>query len=84
MVTCGIMPVRHRDIIGDREDNYLPECILPHDRTCPCLIKTPEGRYFQWEDDDDCGCCPPEEDDRCYLYWEVTKEKAEELLQGRG
>ena len=83
MPTCGIIPPRSQDIIGDRLDDYLGECILKRAHLSPHLIKTPEGRYIQWEDDPNCDCCQPSEDDHCYVSNEITEERARQLLQWR-
>ncbi len=72
---CGIIVPRQEDITGDRHDGYLAECILKACHNGPHVFQTPEGKYFSWEDDLDCGCCKPEEDDRCYLYQEITEEQ---------
>lgn len=84
MSICGIVPPRREGVVGHRSDNYLGECILEKAHLPPHLIKTPEGKYIEWEDDPNCGCCEPGEDDCCYLYSEVTEERAGQLLQKRG
>ena len=71
---CGIIVARREDILGYRSDGYLPECIRGRCHCGPHVFLTPEGKYFSWEDDWKCGCCTPEEDDRCYLYQEITKD----------
>ena len=83
MPICGIIPPRREDMIGYRSDNYRAECILERAHFSPHLIKTPEGKYIEWEDDNDCDCCEPGEDDCCYVYAEITEEQARQLLQGR-
>lgn len=72
---CGIIVARKEDIIGGRTDGYLPECIRKGCHTGLYVFLTPEGKYFSWEDDCNCGCCTPEEDDRCYLYQEITEDE---------
>lgn len=81
---CGIIPPRRRDIIGHRDD-YLGECILPnaHNHVDCHLLKTPEGVYTTWQYDYDCDCCGPEEDERCTIYSNVSKEEAEVMLNKR-
>ena len=59
-------------------------CIRPDSHFGSHLFKTPLGRYIAWKNDMRCGCCGPDEDDRCTLHWEVKdKEEIEELLNGR-
>ena len=70
---CGIIVPRQQDIIGSRED-YTPECIRARCHSGPHVFLTPEGKYFSWEDDWTCDCCTPEEDDRCYVYQEITED----------
>ncbi len=82
--TCRIIAPRQEDIVGFRKDGYSAECILPRCHSCPQhVIKTPEGKYFQWEDDYGCGCCSPDEDDRCYVFSEIMEVEAKRLLEGR-
>ena len=78
--TCGIIVIRQREIVGERDDHYLAECILKNNHLGSHLIKTPELRYFVWSNDYACGCCRPDEEDRCYTYGEITPEEAKELL----
>ena len=82
MPLCGIIVPRQENIVSN-ETGYLAECILPKGHFCPHVIKTPGGKYFQWKDDMNCGCCTPEEDDRCYEYWEITEPEVRRLLKGR-
>jgi len=70
---CGIIAPRQHDIIGYREDNYLAECILQSAHNSPHIIKTPEGKFFAWEDDYECDCCEFDEDERCTIYWEISE-----------
>lgn len=74
MNCCGIIVPRMKDIIGERSDNYLPECIRKRYHLGPHVFLTPEGKYISWEDDYECGCCEPEDTDRCYVYRDITKE----------
>jgi hypothetical protein len=71
---CGIIVPRRRDILGEGSDEYLPECIRGRGHRGPHVFLTPEGKYIAWEDDWSCGCCKPEEDDRCYTYGEITED----------
>lgn len=83
MDTCGIIAPRQNGMIGYREDDYFAECILETGHLCPHIIRTPEGKYFQWEDDFDCDCCSFDEDDRCYIYSEITEAEANKFIEER-
>ena len=74
---CGIIVPRQEEIIDFIYDDgkYLAECIRGACHNGPHVFLTPEGKYIQWEDDLDCGCCRPEEDEPCYTYNEITKEE---------
>ncbi|MDO8529948.1 MAG: hypothetical protein Q7S10_00860 [bacterium] len=78
---CGIIAPRQHEIVGDRDDGYLAECILAPFHTGPHAIKTPEGNFFAWKDDWNCGCCEPEEPDRCIIYWEIQEREISTLSQ---
>lgn len=80
-MNCGIIVPRKEDIIGYRPDGYLPDCIRKSCHRGPHVFLTPEGKYYSWEDDWKCGCCKPEDDDRCYLYQEITEEDFLKLQQ---
>lgn len=84
---CGVIVCRLRDIIGDplanENENYYGECIRQRPHYRPHVIKAPNGQYYAWEDDFACDCCKADEEDRCYLFWEVNEEKAREFLRGR-
>jgi hypothetical protein len=70
---CGIIATRQEDIIGNRDDGYFAECILERHGWGPHVFRTPEGKIYAWEDDMECGCCEPDEDDRCTIYWEISE-----------
>jgi hypothetical protein len=70
---CGIIVPRREEILGSREDGYLPECILNQNHKGPHVFKTPEGKFVAWEDDWDCKCCESHEDSRCYTYFEILE-----------
>mgnify|MGYP001569838721 CR=1 FL=1 len=78
-MTCGIIPPRRENIIGDRLDEYLGECIREKHNFGPHVLRTPEGKLFAWEDDMECDCCKPTEDDRCYTYWEINESEFEDI-----
>jgi hypothetical protein len=80
---CGIIIPRREEILGDRPDGYLPGCIRGRGHSGPHVFLTPEGKYFSWEDDWDCGCCKLEEDERCCLYQEITEGDFLALKQPR-
>lgn len=81
MQQCGIIVPRQEEIVGHRGDGYLAECILPYQHEDFHVIKTPEGKYFYWEDDWDCDCCDPEEYQRCYVYGPIEEREVLELLK---
>jgi hypothetical protein len=64
---CGIIVVRQHQIVNTHQD-YFAECILEgvHGHG-PHVFCTPEGEYYAWEDDMECGCCEPEEEDGALL-----------------
>jgi hypothetical protein len=80
-MNCGIIVPRRSEIIGERSDGYLPECILKTNHSGPHIFRTPENNFYAWEDDWSCGCCTPEEDDRCYTYRQLSKEETTDLEQ---
>lgn len=55
------------------------ECLRPRSHGGVHLFQNPEGTYFTWEDDDDCGCCEPEDTDRCFVFKAISSKDAEEL-----
>ncbi len=81
MDICGIIVPRRDEIVVDERD--IPECILSERHDGPHLIKTLEGKYFQWEDDFECGCCKPDEDNRCYSFGEISEKVAQKILKGQ-
>jgi hypothetical protein len=89
---CAIIALRQRQMIGERNDRYSAECILPRGHFCSLhVICTPEDVYIAWGDDFTCGCCEPETEDRCTYYRKVRKEVVQRLirrqlrlLKGRG
>lgn len=84
-MTCGIIVPRRDHVIGTlRKDGYLPQCILAQGHHTPHVFKTPEGKFFAWEDDMECDCCQPDEDERCYIWWEIQEEDIPKLpIQGQ-
>ena len=78
---CGIIVARRHDILGDRKDGYLPVCVLRRNHIGPHAFRTPEGKIFIWEDDWKCGCCAPDEDERCYTYGEISEKEFLCILQ---
>lgn len=38
------------------------------------------GKYILIEDDFECDCCTPEEDERCFICAEVSEETARKLM----
>lgn len=80
---CGLIACRQHQIVGHRDDGYLAECILEgvHGHG-PHVCRTPEGMYYAWEDDPECGCCEPDEDDHCHIYWEIEEKELPEYQRG--
>jgi len=82
-MTCGIIPPRYHDLIGERDGGYLPECILKANHQTPHIFKNPEGKFIAWEDDWSCDCCEPEEVDRCIVYQEIEEAQIPGFSFGR-
>jgi hypothetical protein len=79
-VQCGIIaPRRHELTSFATSEKYLAECVRESNHLGPHVIKTPDGIFIAWEDDWNCGCCKPEEDDRCYVYWEIEESDIPKL-----
>jgi hypothetical protein len=68
---CGTIVPRQHDVIGERDDGYLAECILERNHLGKHMFTTPEGISYEWEDDASCGCCDGETDEPCYVFWRV-------------
>lgn len=80
--TCQILITR---LEGDMhiEDSCETACLRLHPHwTGPHVFKTKDGRYFSWEDDE-CGCCEPEDTERCFVYEEISETEALKLLKKR-
>lgn len=77
---CGKIVPRQNEVVGERRDGYLAECILPEHHKGHHIIKIPEGKYFAWRDDESCECCGPEESDPCYIFWEMSADEVTKLL----
>lgn len=79
--TCGIIVPRRREILGcHRESDDLPVCICPRNHFGPHVFRTQDGQLIAWEDDHECGCCEPGEDERCYLYWNIDEAEFQKYL----
>lgn len=79
--TCGIIIPRRDNLVEYlRSTDYLPVCICNRNHFGPHVVCMPNGQLVAWEDDLDCGCCSPEEDERCYTYWEITAEEFKNYL----
>lgn len=79
MNICGIIAPRWQEIVGYRQDDYLPVCIMPRNHTGPHVVKTPEGVHIAWKEDWTCDCCTPDEEDRCITFWEITEKYIQNL-----
>jgi hypothetical protein len=82
--TCAIIVIRQESISEISQYDpieWLAECVLPQGHTCEeHIFKTPDGRYFFWKDDYECDCCEPDEEDRCYVYGEISESQMIEIL----
>ncbi len=82
---CAILPPREDDllrrILGTDQGNYSPGCILPPGHyNSPHVFQTPDGKYFAWEDDYTCDCCPdPSDFEHCYTYREISEEEFRQM-----
>jgi len=80
---CGIIATRQRQMVGYRHNHYVASCILTGSHQYgPHVIKTPDNKYIAWEDDMDCGCCEPEESDRCTIFWEIREDELQLYQEG--
>lgn len=81
-MTCGIcVPRRELDMsLG----TFSGDCLRPEThRDGVHLFQNPAGTYFTWEDDNDCGCCAPEEHDRCFNYQDIPYKQALLLMENQ-
>lgn len=82
MSICGIMPPRRHEMLSFELKDHPCECILP---TChhpeEHVFMKPNGVYIIWGDDFTCGCCTPEESDRCTFFGEISFEEVQKLLE---
>jgi hypothetical protein len=79
---CGIcVPRREFDMhVGDD----LGECLRPNAHwDGKHMFRNRDGVYYLWEDDDSCDCCQPEDDERCFVYGEISEKEALELIAKR-
>ncbi len=73
-MTCGKIAPRQWQMTGYYpSEGYLAECILKGRNHDIHVIKTPNGKFFAWEDDWECDCCDPNEEDRCTIHWEINE-----------
>jgi len=64
--TCGILPPGHA-LQGDLKG--CTGCTLPHGHTGRShQDKSDRHGWVLWEDDYECGCCAPDEHDRCISF----------------
>ena len=85
MDQCGIIPPRPYDMVGwsYKGDTARLGCILEGVHNYgPHVFSTSGGKYYAWEDDLDCDCCSPDEEDRCCIYWEIKKAELEKYQNG--
>lgn len=82
---CGIIAPRQEEMTGydDARSRSLASCILEGVHGWgPHVFRTPEGGLIAWEDDNDCGCCEPDEDDRCTVYWDIKESDIPKYQDG--
>lgn len=74
---CGVLPPRH-------SPEALPGaggCILPVGHLGDHIDKIGDS-YWRWGDDWGCGCCTPEEGDRCFNFGEIATLSPDPVLLG--
>ncbi len=84
---CGIIAPRQEYMVGyDRfeQEGYFAECIRMRAHFGPHLVKTPDGKYYIWESEDDCGCCEIDDPDRCFICGEISETEAKKLMNEQG
>lgn len=81
--TCGIIVPRRNDP-AFRLGSENGDCLRYEFHTDgKHLFRNDRGEYILWEDDYSCGCCAPDEADRCTVFGFITEEEARELLARR-
>lgn len=82
LIICRINVVRRESNM--RLGTTYGDCLLPHGHhNKEHLFMNPDGEYFIWADDFQCGCCDPETEDRCFYYEKISTEDAQALLTKR-
>ncbi|HEY0010328.1 MAG TPA: hypothetical protein VGB97_00240 [Candidatus Paceibacterota bacterium] len=81
--TCSILPPRPQQV---RSGYNLPNsfdlgCILPLGNCYAHVFRLPNGQHVAWEDDFKCGCCEPDDEQRCIMFREISQEEVEELMR---
>lgn len=61
---CGILPTRH----WGSNLGTCSECPLPQGHLGPHHSISSRYGLIEWEDDYECGCCEPEDSDRCFWF----------------
>lgn len=79
-MTCGVLPPRRRPFLREF-DNEVGGCPLPIGHHEPHQSVVVEGRSmfplgdrrtrYEWDSEDDCGCCDIRDVDRCFWFREV-------------
>ena len=83
---CGILPPRTRDLLYLHQGRFRDEkvsfsCILPAEAcTGRHVFRLPNEELILWEDDYDCGCCEPEDNDRCYTAHTISEDQFRLML----
>ena len=86
--TCRAIPSTPGYIscdLEDRDDGYLPECVLPHGHDGEHAFRTPENLCVTWETNLYCDCehCRKAEGDYCYSYSKISLTEFNEILKGQ-
>lgn len=76
--TCGICVLRREHSMYI--EGVSGDCLRPYTHVGVHLFLNARGEYIIWEDDNECGCCEPEDHDRCFTYRRATPEEVTTLL----
>ncbi len=63
-------------------EEHLSGCILSASHAGPHVTKTVDGQFVQWESDYNCGCCGPDEDDRCVIFQKIEEKDVPKKQKG--
>ena len=78
---CGIGPPGRETHNTGLDPAVSSGCLRPYAHNdFKHLFLNKYGKYILIEDDFECDCCAPEEDERCFVYQEVSEETAHKLM----